>query len=165
MCLGVHMRGAFELARHAAPVADLARDVAAMLAGSKPLPDYDRRMGFRLVSAGPEGAVMETDVAAGAWANPTGVLHGGVLMGLADSAMGMTMCALLAPGQTGTNTDLQVRFLRPTKAGRLTATTRVVRRGRRTAVLECDVTDAAGKLVARASSTFLLLEAAEFAQG
>ena len=144
---------------------NLAADVAAMLSGAKPLPDYDRRMGFRLVSASPDGAVMQADVAAGAWANPTGVLHGGVLIGLADSAMGMTMCALLGPGQAGTNTDLQVRFLRPTTAGRLTASARVVRRGRRTAVLECDVTDGAGKLVARASSTFLLLDESGFAQG
>lgn len=144
---------------------DLAADVAAMLAGTKPLPDYDRRMGFRLVSAGPAGAVMEATVAAGQFANPTGVLHGGVLMGLADSAMGMTMCALLGPGQAGTNTDLQVRFLRPTTAGTLRATARVVRQGRRAVVLECDVTDAAGKLVARASSTFLVLAAQDFAQG
>ena len=30
---------------------NLSGDVAGMLAGSVPLPDYDRRMGFRLVSA------------------------------------------------------------------------------------------------------------------
>lgn len=144
---------------------DLGADVAAMMAGSKPLPDYDRRMGFRLVSAGAEGAVMEATVRVGEWANPTGVLHGGVLMGLADSSMGMTMCSLIGPGKAGTNTDLQVRFLRPTTAGRLRATTRVVRQGTRTIVLECDVTDAAGKLVARASSTFLVMDAADFAQG
>jgi uncharacterized protein (TIGR00369 family) len=144
---------------------DLGSDVAAMIAGTKPLPDYDRRMGFRLVSASAEGAVMEATVGAGEWVNPTGVLHGGVLMGLADSSMGMTMCSLLGAGQAGTNTDLQMRFLRPTTAGRLRATTRVVRRGNRTIVLECDVTDAAAKLVARASSMFLVLDAAGFAQG
>ena len=73
--------------------------------------------------------------------------------------------SLLAPGQAGTNTDLQMRFLRPTTAGTLTATTHVVRKGRRTLVLECDVTDGAGRLVARASSTFLVMDAHEFAQG
>jgi uncharacterized protein (TIGR00369 family) len=98
-------------------------------------------------------------------ANPSGVLHGGVLMGLADSAMGMTVCGLLGPGKTSTNTDLQIRFLRPTTEGRLTATARVVRKGRRTIVMEADVTDAAGKLVARASSTFMVLDGAEFGQG
>jgi uncharacterized protein (TIGR00369 family) len=144
---------------------DLGQDIAAMLRGDKPLPHYDRHMGFRLVSWSPDGAAMETDIAPGQLANPSGVLHGGVLMGLADSAMGMTMCGLLGPGKTGTNTDLQIRFLRPTTSGTLRATARVVRRGRRTMVLEADVTDSAGKLVARASSTFLLMDETEFAQG
>jgi uncharacterized protein (TIGR00369 family) len=144
---------------------DLGQDIAAMLRGDKPLPHYDRHMGFRLVSWSPDGAVLETDIAPGQWANPSGVLHGGVLTGLADSAMGLTMGGQLGPGRTGTNTDLSIRFLRPTTGGRLTATARVVRRGRRTMVLEADVTDAAGKLVARASSTFLLMDEIEFAQG
>lgn len=137
------------------------RDIAA---GKRPPIPYDGHMGFRLVAWSPDGAVVEADVD-GRFANPTGVLHGGVLMGLADSAMGLTVTGLLADGQAGTNTDLQMRFLRPTKAGRLTATARVVRRGRRTLVLEADILDAAGKLVARASSTFLVLDAADFAQG
>ena len=141
-----------------------ADDLRAIAAGKRePIP-YDGHMGFRLVSWSPEGAVVEADVD-GRFANPTGVLHGGVLMGLADSAMGLTVTGLLAEGQAGTNTDLQMRFLRPTKDGRLTATARVVRRGRRTLVLECDVTDRAGKLVARSSSSFLVLDAKEFAQG
>lgn len=137
------------------------RDIAA---GRQPAIPYDAHMGFRLESWSPDGAVVSADVD-GRFANPTGVLHGGVLMGLADSAMGLTVTGLLADGEAGTNTDLQVRFLRPTKSGRLVATARVVRRGRRTLVLECDVADAAGKLVARASSNFLVLDAASFAQG
>lgn len=125
---------------------------------------YDGTMGFRLLSWSPDGAVVEADVD-GRYANPTGVVHGGVLMGLADSAMGLTVTGLLAEGQAGTNMDFQMRFLRPVKQGRLVATARVVRRGRKTLVLECDVADAAGKLVARASSGFLVLDAKEFAQG
>jgi uncharacterized protein (TIGR00369 family) len=141
-----------------------AEQLRAIVAGKrKPIP-YDAHMGFRLVSWSPDGAVVEADVD-GRFDNPSGVLHGGVLMGLADSAMGLTVTGLLAEGQAGTNTDLQMRFLRPTKVGRLVATARVVRRGRRTMVLECDVADAAGKLVARASSNFLLLDAKDFAQG
>jgi uncharacterized protein (TIGR00369 family) len=146
---------------HCVTRADQLRAIAAGKAA--PIP-YDGHMGFRLVSWSPDGAVVDCDVD-GRFANPTGVLHGGVLMGLADSAMGLTVTGLLEDGQAGTNTDLQMRFLRPTKTGRLTATARVVRRGRRTLVLECDVADAAGKLVARASSNFLVLDAADFAQG
>jgi len=137
----------------------------AIAAGQAPPIPYDAHMGFRLVSWSPEGAVVEADVD-GRFANPTGVLHGGVLMGLADSAMGLTVTGLLGAGEAGTNTDLQMRFLRPTAGtGTLRATARVVRRGRRALVLECDVADAAGKLVARASSQFLVLPADAFAQG
>lgn len=136
----------------------LADDVAAMARGERPLPGYDRHMGFRLVSWSPEGAVLQVDVPEGRLANPTGVLHGGVVAGLADSAMGLTVTGLVCPGETATNADLHTRFLRPTVSGTLTATARVVRRGRRTMVLECDVADAEGRLVARASSTFLVLD-------
>lgn len=141
-----------------------AETLHAIARGERPPIPYDGHMGFRLVSWSPDGAVVEADVD-GRFANPTGVLHGGVLMGLADSAMGLTVTGLVGEGQAATNTDLQMRFLRPTKDGRLTATARVVRRGRRTLTLECDVTDAAGRLVARASSAFLVLDAKDFAQG
>jgi len=128
-----------------------------MAKGTMPIPAYDRTMGFRLVSWSPEGAVMEGDADA-RFANPTGVLHGGVLTGLADSAMGITVGGLAPAGTWATNTDLQVRFLRPTWTGRLRATARVVRKGRRVVVMECDVTGPDGKLVARASSTFLFVD-------
>lgn len=131
--------------------------IRAMFAGTHPLPAYDRHMGFRLVAWSPDGATVEADVG-GHLANPAGVLHGGVLAGLADSAMGLTTLGLVAPGQSTTNTDLQVRFLRPTTAGTLRATARVLRQGRRTMTLECDVTDEQGHLVAKASSSFLVLE-------
>ena len=137
------------------------RDIAA---GKRaPIP-YDGHMGFRLESWSPDGAAVSVDVGPHL-ANPTGVLHGGVLMGLADSAMGLTVTGLLGAGEAGTNTDLQMRFLRPTTGGKLTATARVLRRGKRTLVLEADVVDAAGKLVAKASSGFMVLDTASFAQG
>jgi acyl-coenzyme A thioesterase PaaI-like protein len=47
---------------------------------------------------------------------------------------------------------------------RLTATARVVQRGRTVGQVECDVADADGRLVARASSTCMTLRDAQ-AQG
>ncbi len=134
----------------------LADDVAGMARGTRPLPAYDRHMGFHLASWSPDGAVVEADVNE-RFANPAGVLHGGVLAGLCDSAMGFTVSGLMGPGESCTNTDLQVRFLRPTAAATLRATARVIRRGRRVVAMECDVVDAEGRLVARASSTFLVI--------
>ena len=94
-------------------------------------------------------------------ANPVGVLHGGVLAGLADSAMGITVSGLMPPAKSCTNTDLQIRFLRGTALAppaSLRATARVVKHGRTVVAMECDITNATGELVARASSTFLVLD-------
>ena len=52
---------------------------------------------------------------------------------------------------------LKINFLRPVWEGRLTATGRLVNGGRSLGLLECDVVDASGRLVARASSTCMTL--------
>jgi uncharacterized protein (TIGR00369 family) len=142
---------------------NLAAKVRLMASGRIPLPGYDRHMGFRLVSLSDTEAVFEADVDAGMH-NPTGVLHGGVVAGLADSAMGILMGSLVPDGLTCANSDLHVRFLRPTSSGKLTAKAHVVRQGRTVSMLECDVSDGEGRLVGRASTTFLVFRARESAK-
>ncbi len=112
---------------------------------------FDRRMGFRCVATGEGTASYEADVDA-TWHNEAGRLHGGVLAGLADAAMG----AAFAPGEARTNTDLGLRFLRPVVAGTIRAEARTIRAGRRVAVMACDITQD-GRLVATAESQFLRL--------
>ena len=55
-------------------------------------------------------------------------------------------------------------FERPVVEGKLTATARVVHRGRTVGMAECEVANAEGKTVARASSTCSVLRG-EAAQG
>src|SRR5436190_16693869 len=90
-------------------------------------------------------------------ANPMGTVHGGVLSTLADSAMGMAYAAQLADGETFATLELKINFLRPVWQGRLIARARVVQAGRTIGLTECDVVDADGRLVARASSTCMTL--------
>lgn len=123
----------------------------------KALCAYDETMGFRLVSADDDQVTLEHEVTP-ATRNPMGVLHGGVIAGLADSAMGHLMVRQLAPGERGTNMDLNLKFLRPTTEGRLRATSSIIRTGGRTWLVEAYVTDAEGRLVAKAESTFLRLD-------
>ncbi len=68
--------------------------------------------------------------------NPHGVMHGGVLFSLADTSMGMALYTVLAPGETCATIEVKMNFLRPVAAGRVSCVTRVLRRGRTTAVLE-----------------------------
>lgn len=136
---------------------DLADAVQEMRDGRRPLPNYDLHMGFRLVKWNSDGAVVEVDVD-DRFVNPTGVLHGGVLAGLCDSAMGLTVSSMVAPGHTCANTDLAVRFLRGTKVDVIRASARIVKTGKRMVFMEADVTNEKGELVARATSTFLISE-------
>ncbi len=90
-------------------------------------------------------------------ANPMGTVHGGILCDLADAAMGMSFASTLDEGESFTTLELKINYLRPFWTGRLTARGRVVQRGRTVGMTECDVEDADGRLIARASSTCLVL--------
>jgi len=96
--------------------------------------------------------------------NPMGTVHGGILCDLADAAMGFAFATTLGPGETFTTLELKINFLRPVFEGKLAATARVVHRGRTVGVVECEVANADGKPVARASSTCSVLRG-EAAQG
>jgi acyl-CoA thioesterase len=57
-----------------------------------------------------------------------------------------------------TTIDLQVNYLAPAKPGSLIARGRVVHKGRRTAVGDCEVVDDGGNLVSKGTATYLILE-------
>lgn len=126
----------------------------AAVAQGEPGCPADRLVGARLAHVEPGHAVLRYGFDP-AHANPTGVLHGGVVTLLADSAMGTAFLSTLDADQVGTNTGIHVEFLRPTTRGVLEAEGRVVQSGRTSALLEATVRDASGRLVARATSRFL----------
>ena len=90
-------------------------------------------------------------------ANPMGTVHGGIICDLADAAMGTAYFSTLEEGESFTTLEMKINFLRPFWTGRLTAHGRVVSRGRTIGMSECDVEDADGRLIARASSTCMTL--------
>jgi uncharacterized protein (TIGR00369 family) len=111
-----------------------------------------RLLGFVLREIEPGRAVFEM-AADERHHNPMGTLHGGVYCDLADAAMGYAYATTLEEGVTFTTVELKINFLRAVRRGRLTAEARLVKAGSALGYVECDVTDDAGKLVARTSST------------
>jgi uncharacterized protein (TIGR00369 family) len=91
--------------------------------------------------------------------NPLGTVHGGVFATLLDSACGCAVHTMLPVGVFYTSLDLSVKFLRPVtvETGPITAAGTVVHLGRRTALAEARITDAAGKVYVTATSSCLLL--------
>jgi len=98
--------------------------------------------------------------------NPNNVVHGGAITSLADSAMGIAVFSTLSPGEGFTTAELHVNFLRPVTAesGVLRSTGRVMHRGQQVAVAEAEVLDQQNQVIARASSTNLILQRRPAAQ-
>jgi uncharacterized protein (TIGR00369 family) len=123
-------------------------------------PPIAQLIGFDLISAKPGEAVIEFE-ATEAHANPMGTLHGGVLCDIADAAMGIAYSANLVDGESFTTLELKINFLKPIWKARLRAVGRVLKQGRTVGLVECDVTDEKGSLVAHATSTCLTLREAQ----
>lgn len=90
-----------------------------------------------------------------------GILHGGAVFSLLDTAAACAVHTLLGPGDRTVTVDLTVHFLRPFGSGRLHARARVLRAGRRIAFLSVEATDPTGVLIATATTTYAIQRAAE----
>jgi uncharacterized protein (TIGR00369 family) len=86
--------------------------------------------------------------------NLVGLLHGGLIATLADTASGLAYRTVLEPGTRHVTTQLSVTFLSPGRTGRITARGKVVKSGRRFGYAEVDVVGPDDELLARATATF-----------
>ncbi len=90
--------------------------------------------------------------------NPNGVVHGAVLFALVDTAMGKsTMSVIDEPDRYCASIEVSLRFIRPAVAGRITATSTVVKRGRSIVHLDGRVVGDDQRLIATAAGTFAIL--------
>ena len=87
-----------------------------------------------------------------------GVVHGGAVASLIDTASAFAVVTQLEPNERVTTTDLTIHYLRPVTAGRLSATARTVRAGRRLFVLSVEVMDDEQRMVATAVTTYIKLQ-------
>lgn len=90
--------------------------------------------------------------------HPGGFLHGGVLMSLADTVASAGLVASLEDGQGFSTIELKINFLRVVKGGRVMAEARCLHQGRRTSVWEVDVFNEENLLVAKATTSLMVLD-------
>jgi uncharacterized protein (TIGR00369 family) len=124
--------------------------------GDLPVPPIAKLLGFTMTALSPGRATIELD-ADERLANPVGTMHGGVLCDITDAAMGLAYASELERGETFTTIELKINFLKPVWRQHLRAEGRMVKRGRTVGLVECDVFDEKGSLVARATSTCMTL--------
>lgn len=112
-----------------------------------------RTLGLELRSVSREGVVFEgeyrDDLSQG------GVLHGGVLASLIDSACACAAIAYTYPEAYATTIDLQVSYARAIGGGRLRAVGTCVRSGGRVLFCEAKVWNEADELVGLGTSQLL----------
>lgn len=127
-----------------------------LAAGERTPPPVATLVGFDAVHADLGVAVMELR-AETRHANPMGTLHGGILVDVADAAMGIALSTTLEDGESFTTVDLTANYFKPIRQARLRATAVVTRRTRSLGFIECEVTDEGGSLVAKVFSTCMVL--------
>ncbi|WP_084647178.1 PaaI family thioesterase [Parafrankia discariae] len=135
----------------------------AMVDGTVPPPPISRVFDFRPVTAEVGDVVFTCEPDESAY-NPIGLVHGGLVCTLLDTAAGCAVHTTLAVGVAYTSLEIKVNYVRPVQVlpGRVNTLTVhgwVTRPGRRAAFAECDVRDAQGRVVATASSTCLVMGA------
>jgi uncharacterized protein (TIGR00369 family) len=121
-------------------------------------PSIGRTLDFNLVEVGDGLAIFEGNPDERTY-NPMGAVHGGYAATLLDSACGIATHSKLAPDQGYTTLELKVAYHKAMTAstGRVRASGSVTSFGRRVAFAEAKLTDGAGRLLASASSTLLII--------
>ena len=117
---------------------------------------FPRLMGMRLEAIEIDSAKIVLNIDERHF-QPFGIVHGGVLATLIDTATFWAAFLRLPPDVGLVNIDLKLNYLQPARSGRLTATGRCIRPGRTLSYTEAHVHDARGELLAHGTSTLLAL--------
>ena len=116
-------------------------------------------LGFSLVEVGKGHAVFE-GMPGPSVLNIIGSVHGGFAAALLDSACGTAAHTRLSATQGYTTLELKISYHRPMtpETGLVRAEGSLISFGRRAAFASAAVTDAAGRVIATATSTLLVFE-------
>jgi uncharacterized protein (TIGR00369 family) len=129
------------------------------VAGAPDRPSIGRLLGMRFDELEHGRVVMSVQTRPD-FANPLGVVHGGIAATLLDSVVGCAVHTTLPAGVSYTTLELKVNYVRAvqTSGVTLTATGTVIHAGRRVATAEGRVVDDRDRLIAHATTTCLILQ-------
>ncbi|HYX40186.1 MAG TPA: PaaI family thioesterase [Pyrinomonadaceae bacterium] len=116
---------------------------------------YARLLGLELVEVARGTAVLSLTVRP-ELTRMEGIMHGGALASLMDTASAFAVLTLLAPAEQTVTVDLTIHFLRPVSSGRVQARAHVLRAGRRLVTVAIEATNEAEELVATALTTYAI---------
>ncbi len=115
---------------------------------------FAKLIGIELEKVDPGVAILSLKVRRDLKQN-NGVVHGGAMASLIDTAAAFAVISVLPPEERATTADLTISYLRPLTSGRIRCTARILRAGRRLIVVSAEATNAAGNLAATALTTYI----------
>ena len=116
---------------------------------------YVGLLGFEFVRAERGAATFALDVRE-ELTRMGGILHGGAVVSLLDTAAAFAVHTVIEPDARTVTVDLTVHFLRPASAGRVEATARVLRRGKRVCILSVEARDESAEIIATSTMTYFI---------
>ena len=87
--------------------------------------------------------------------NPSGIVHGGLIFGLADSVMGM---AARTSGRNIVTVNSQVDYLKPGKGKKIIAEAKPIKLGKTLAVFKANIYNDSNELIATSTGTYYYLD-------
>lgn len=123
-------------------------------------PNCDLTLGLTCTDKSVPGTTVWTMRVDERFLNPAGIIQGGFLAAMLDSAMGAS--AVTGAGErkvSVANTEMKVSFLRSAHVDAiLTCTARVLKSGGAVSFVDARIVDESDQLIATASSTYLIKE-------
>ena len=116
---------------------------------------YVGLLGFEFVRAERGAATFALDVRE-ELTRMGGILHGGAVVSLLDTAAAFAVHTVIDADARTLTVDLTVHFLRPASDGRIEATARVLRRGRRVCILSVEARDGSAEIIATSTMTYFI---------
>jgi acyl-CoA thioesterase len=89
--------------------------------------------------------------------NSTGMIHGGVMITLADTSMGAALYPTLDPTEICATIEIKINYFKPITSGDIVCVGEIVNRGKAVANLEACVS-AGDVLVAKANGSFSIFK-------
>ncbi|HYH27877.1 MAG TPA: PaaI family thioesterase, partial [Actinomycetota bacterium] len=130
----------------------------ALIGGDLPIPPVSHLTGLRPIAAG-DGTCTFVLPASPWLCSPLGKIEGGAIALLADTAIATAVQTTVPARTTYATLDLKVNYLRPVEADGtdMTGVGVVIHRGRTIAVANAELTDGAGRPIAVATGTAMIL--------
>jgi uncharacterized protein (TIGR00369 family) len=86
-----------------------------------------------------------------------GVVHGGAIASLADTAVAFALMTLIQRGQQVTTVEFKINFLAPVDKGIMIGEARIVNKGGKLVMADMEVKNEGGKLLAKGLATYMIL--------